>query len=391
MLKKLLIAAVGASTLSITFTVAAVPAVTGEPIIVQHLGKLSWPQDDEITTPYLTQLVSNDVNDLHGDVSCDLIITTPGNYHMALRDAMKGRSDLGLTGLQNQVKSQYDVSVCWTTSPPIGPDHISAEDVQIKNIHLKGLPALAVGPGNVMDAMAANNQVDGSSRKLILANRGNVILVRADKARKIHNVCDLGGKTRVATPNPILEPGTFGNYSATIFNVADQNNYGCDATKLFNSIFSQDLSRFDFSAFANPYDIAAIQAVFTGKGENARGDQNSPKWVASSRIMHRDIPYALCHNEADAAVIFYHLAKYMKETLGATGCALEIVPMGGTVEDPQPTAVKGNSVGKQFIAKVNGGFPPKVLDARDLIYNFLTSSPVWTQILKEHGMTGPTP
>jgi hypothetical protein len=83
------------------FTTAcfAAPAVTGDPIIVQHLGKLEWPQDDAVTTPYLTQLSANDINDLHGDVTCDLIISTPGNYHMALLDAMKGRSDLGHVGL----------------------------------------------------------------------------------------------------------------------------------------------------------------------------------------------------------------------------------------------------------------------------------------------------
>ena len=97
----------------------------------------------------------------------------------------------------------------------------------------------------------------------------------ADKAKKIHNVCDLGGKTRVATPNPYLEPGSFGNFSGTIFNVADQNDFGCDATELFNSIFSQDLSQFDLSAFDNPYDISAIQKVFSSESEGNYGQKGS--------------------------------------------------------------------------------------------------------------------
>jgi len=386
MLKKLFVICAMSCFSLVSLNSFAVPPVTGAPIIVQHLGKLDWPQDDAVTTPYLTQLVANDINDLHGDVTCDLIISTPGNYHMALRDAMKGRDDLGLVGLQQQVKERFDVTVCWSTSPPIAPEQIPAEDLQFKNIHLQGRPALAMGPGAVMNTLVANGYVDAATRRPLLRNRGNAILVRAAKAKKIKNVCDLGGKTRVATPNPYLEPGSFGNFSGTIFNVADQNDFGCDATELFNSIFSQDLSEFDLSSFDNPYDIRRILKVF-GVGENERG--NPPKWVASSRIMHRDIPYALCHDEADAGVIFYHQAIYVKRVLAETGCNLEIVPMGGTETDPDP--LPGNQVGTLHIAKVAGEFPQKVLDARDLIYDFLTSSTVWTQILADHGMDDPTP
>ncbi|WP_455209657.1 hypothetical protein [Kaarinaea lacus] len=376
----------------------AVPPVTGEPIIVQHLGKVEWPQDDPVTTPYLTQLSANDINDLHGEVTCDVIISTPGNYHMALLEAMKGRSDLGHIGLQEQVKTQFDATVCWSTSPPVSVDQISAEDLQFKNIHLQGRPALAMGPGGVMNSLVGKGLVDVETRQPFLRNKGNVILIRADKAKKIKNICDLGGKIRVATPNPALEPGSFGNFSGTIFNVADQNDFGCDATKLFNSIFSQDISKIDTSGFDNPYDINGVLAVFgvDKKHHHKKDDDDGknkksmvPKWIASSRIMHRDIPYALCHNEADAGVIFYHQAKYLKRELASTGCRLAIVPLGGSETDPQP--LPGNRVGTLHIAKVAGTFPQKVLDARDLVYNFLTSSPIWTQIMADHGMVDPTP
>jgi hypothetical protein len=372
----------------------AVPPVTGEPVIVQHLGKLDWPQDDAVTIPYLTQLSANDINDLHGEVTCDLIISTPGNYHMALLDAMKGRKDLGHTGLQEQVKKQFDVTVCWSTSPPISVDQIPAADLQFKNIHLTGRPALAMGPGGVMNALVEKGYVDKATRQPFLRNQGNVILARADKAKKIKNVCDLGGKTRVATPNPKLEPGSFGNFSGTIFNVADKTNFGCKATELFNSIFSQDLSKIDTSAFNNPYAINGVLAVFgVGENKHKKDDHNkkssTPRWIASSRIMHRDIPYALCHNEADAGVIFYHQAVYLKRELGKKGCNLEIVPLGGTEADPKP--LPGNKVGTLHIAKVSGSFPQKVLDARDVIYTFLTSSPIWTQIMADHGIVDPTP
>lgn len=384
MLKKILMTGLSSCALLSSVGIAA-PAITGDPLVVQHLGKVEWPQDDPVITPYLTQFVANDINDLHGDVSCDLIISTPGNYHMALKDAMKGRADLGLVGLQEQVKSQFNVSVCWSTSPPISPQQIPAENLQYKNINLKGRPALAMAPGGVMNKMIANGLVDGTTAQAFLRNQGNVILIRADKAARINNICDLGGSTRVVTPNPYLEPGSFGNFSGTIFNVADQTSFGCDATTLFTGIFSQDISVFNVAKFNNPYDISDVLAVFTGSKKN----KITPKWVASSRIMHRDIPYALCHNEADAGVIFYHQAVYLKNLFKGTGCDLDIVPLGGTEAAPVP--LPGNRVGTTQIAKVIGNYPQKVQDARDLVYNFLTASPIWTQILADHGMVDPTP
>lgn len=370
------------ATLAFASNASAVPPVTGQPIVVQHLGKIDWPQDDAVTTPYLTQLGANDINDLHGDVSCDLIISTPGNYHMALRDAMKGRPDLQHTGLQQQIKDKLDATVCWSTSPPVAPEQIPAADLQFKNIHLQGRPALAMGPGKVMKKLVAGGLVDAATKQAFLRNRGNAILVRADKAGRIKDICDLGGKTRVATPNPDLEPGSFGNFSSTIYNVADKNDFGCDAKALFNGIFAQDAATIDTSAFDNPYDVGGVMKVF-------HNGAKSPRWIASSRIMHRDIPYSLCYDQADAAVIFYHQAKYVKRELGKTGCKLAIIPMGGTEAAPKP--LPGNKVGKLFIAKVSGNFPAKTLAARDMVYDFMTKSPVWTRIMDDHGMDDPTP
>jgi len=360
----------------------AAPAITGKPIIVQHIGKLDWPQEDATTTPYLTQLSANDINDLHGDVSCDLIISTPGNYHMALKDAMKGRADLKHTGLQETLKKDHNVTVCWSTSPPVGLQQIPAADLQFKNIHLKGRPALAMAPGKLMKKLIKKKHVAAKSKQAFMRNKGNVILVRADQADKIKNVCDLGGMTRVATPNPKLEKGSFGNFSGTIFNVADKNKLGCDAKALFNGIFSQNAASINTSSFANPYDVQGVTKVF-------HNGEKSPRWIASSRIMHRDIPYALCYDEADAGVIFYHQAKYLKREMGKIGCKLDIVAMGGTAEDPKP--LPGNKVGKLFIAKVSGEFPAKVLAARDVIYDFMTKSKTWTKIMADHGMDDPTP
>lgn len=376
------------STLLLSFSTVslAVPPVNGEPVVVQHLGKLDWPADRAVTGPYLTQLVANDINDLHGDVTCELIISTPGNYSMALKDALYGRPDLGHVGLLEQegTPSQFKVSICWSTSPPVSVEQIPAEKLQFKNIDLVGRPALVMAPGGVMNTLVDNGLADGTTRQPFLVNQGNVILIRADKVGMINNICDLGGTTRVVTPHPTLEPGSFGNFSGTIFNVADQNAFGCDATTLFNTIFTQNLSSFDLTVFDAPFNIDGVMSVF-GRGTTPQG--TGAKWVASSRIMHRDIPYALCHDEADAAVIFYHQAKYIKETLKSAMCNLAVIPLGGTYEEPVP--LPGNKVGTLHIAMVEGSFAKKVDDARIKLYDFFTSNPMWGTILNDHGMRQP--
>lgn len=234
-----------------------------------------------------------------------------------------------------------------------------------------------------MNRLLAQGSINESS--IFLRNKGNVILIRKDRVRKIKDICDLKNPSlRVVTPNDELESGSFNNFSGTIFNVADQNDYGCDANELYHSIFSQDLSMIDMSAFDNPTDIDGVLAVF-GRGPDAQ--EHGPRWVASSRIMHRDIPYALCYDLADAGVIFSHQAIYLKQTMASTmNCQLEIVALPGTFEHP-----KGNRFGALHIAKVLGHSNPAVINAQDALLDFFVHSPVWTKILEDNHLLDPSP
>lgn len=374
---------------NVSVVVAAVPAVTGDPVIVKYVGSIDWPQETPVTVPFLTQGDANAINDMHGDVKCDINISTPGNYHMALKDAMYGRPDLGHTGLVDQIKVLNGATICWTTSPPISEEQIPVENVQFKNVNLTGLPALAMAPGKKMNNLVAKGFVDPGTRQAFLRNRGNVMLVRADRRKRVKDVCSLAKRSlRLVTPRPpgstASEAGSFGNFSGTIFNVIDQNaDLACneDATKIFESIFSQDISKIDTEDLNNTFNHKKIVKVYK---------QDDVRWVASSRIMHRDQPYALCNNYADVGVIFYHQALYLKNTMAPLGCDLEIVPFHPQGTAPE-TTLSGNRIGTLHIAKVVGAFPQKALDGRDLIYNFLTSSPIWTQIMDDHGMDDPTP
>jgi len=148
---------------------------------------------------------------------------------------------------------------------------------------------------------------------------------------------------------------------------------------LFNGIFSQDISKIDLSAFDDPTNIKGVLSVFKrGKGV---------KWVASSRIMHRDIPYALCYDLADAAVIFHHQAVYLKQTMADNmNCKLDLLPLPGTRSDP-----KGNRFGALRIAKILGHDDSNVQQAQDAVFDFFVNSPVWTQILNDNYLEDPSP
>lgn len=375
--------------LLISFGAVAVPPVTGEPVIVKFIGSIDWPQETPVSVPFLTQGDANALNDMHGVVHCDINISTPGNYHMALRDAMYGRPDLGHVGLVDQISALNGATICWTTSPPINEEQIPVQNVQFKNINLRGLPALAMGPGGKMNNLVAKGLVDPDTRQPFLRNRGNAMLVRADRTHKIKDICSLANPSvRLVTPRPPgnsgSEPGSFGNFSGTFYNVMNENaDLKChaQATGIFASIFGQDLSEIDTEDLDDAFNHKRMLKVY--KSDHVR-------WVASSRIMHRDQPYALCNDYADVGIIFYHQALYLKRTLASLGCELEIIPFhpDGTVPE---TDLPGNRIGTLHIAKVVGEFDQKTLEGRDVIYNFLTTSPIWSQILADYGMDDPTP
>ena len=384
--------------LSITLmsnSVSAVPAVTGEPLIVDYIGSIDWPQETEVTAPFLTQGDANKNIDLHGEVTCDVIISTPGNYHMALNEAMRGlpglidpATGLEFVGLAVQIKKRLGLTTCWTTSPPVNEEQIPAERLQFSNVDLVGRPILTMGPGGKMDNLISKRLVVGTTKSAFMRNRGNAMLVRADKANLINSVCDLGKDgIRLVTPRPkdgsgAGEPGSFGNFSGTIYNTAV--TVGCRAAPLFDTYFTQSLSNLNLTGLRNPFNHAAFIETFRQPGL---------RWLASSRIMHRDQAYALCNGMADVGVIFYHQALYLQNEMYKLGCKLVLKPfeLGGTVPE---TALSGNKIGTLFVAHVtdpSNSFTAAQITARDFIYKFLIGNPLWEKLLNKYHMDFPTP
>ena len=336
-------------------SVYAVPAITGAPHIVTPPTLLDWPNDFKGTTPFLTEPTANRLNDLHGQIGqCDIVLSTAGNYHMALREIWQ-------VYLTNNAKDLDIKTWFYTTSPPISPQQITNKTVQFGNLNLNCVPQVAVGPKKLIKKLTDLKVIQGKPVK-ILKNYGNVILVKKGNPKNIKSVWDLGrADVTLVTPNPKMESGSFGNFSGTIYNIAKNDvnpPANMTAEKLFDSIFNSDQS-------------------------NCGSGNKKCNWVSGKRIMHREQPWAVNSGAADAGLIFYHLALYFTRTFPDK---FEIVPLGGTAENPKP--VKGNKVGVLQAVRIKGKWTKNQKRAQDKLIETFQSDD-FTAALIKHGIRRP--
>lgn len=326
---------------------AEMPKITGKPVI-DAPPMLEWPLDGGAAKPSLHNPTSNALYDLHGKVDgCDLVLSTEGNYHMALHDVWP----LVLA----KFKDDPLRNALYTTSPPVVVPQLEKGVVQFDNLDVRCRPSVAVGNKAVIDKLAAAGANDGEAQPLY-QDLGEVILVKNGNPKKIAGVWDLGRDgVRLVTPNPELEPGAYQSYRDAIYNIAkaDPNPpKGWTAEKLIDTIFN-----------------------------GASGDPQ--KWLAGPRIHHRDEPWSVAYGRADAAVILYHLGRYTKESFPA---AFDIVPLGGTTDDPKPLA--GTKIGTRFVVALKGDWTPKQLAARSALIDTLMSED-FSAALERHGLKRP--
>ena len=340
--------------LALSTSAFAAPKITGEPHIVSPETLLDWPADFPGAKSYLTEPTSNRLNDLHGEIGeCDIVLSTAGNYHMALRELWQVYLNKYARDLD--IKNWY-----YTTSPPIAPIQIANKNVQFGNLDMRCIPQVAVGPAKLIKKLTDMGVVEGKPVK-ILKNYGNVIIVKKGNPKHIKTVWDLGRPdVTLVTPNPKMESGSFGNFSGSIYEVAKHDPNppaGMTAEKLFNSIFNSN--------------------------QNNCGTEEKCKWVSGKRIMHREQPWAVANGEADAGFIFYHLALYFTQVFPDK---FEIVPVGGTADKPEP--LEGNKVAVLQAVRIKGNWSDKQLKAREQLMKAFQSDD-FTTILEKHGIRRP--
>lgn len=325
---------------------AALPAITGKPTLdVPPL--LAWPHDRGDVEPNLNDPTSNVLFDLHGDIDrCDMMFSSEGNYHPALQDVWP----LFLA----RFKDKPLVNAFYTTSSPMFVPQIQNGVVQIGNVYAKCRPQLVAASDDALKKLQAAGLAEGEPIPLY-QDRGVVILVKKGNPKKIRGVWDLArADVRYVTPNPTHEPGAFKRYLENLHGIAanDPNKpAGMTADKLIEAIFNQP--------------------------------QATAKWLTGARIHHRDVPWSIAHGRADAGVIIYHLGRVSQQTFPDR---FEIVPLGGTADDPKP--LPGTKTGVRSLLRVKGEWTPRQRDATEALIETL-GSPEFSAILARRGLARP--
>ncbi len=341
------IALISLSVMASASALAAMPKITGIPVI-DTPKLLQWPTDQGTRQPNLDDPTADVLWDFHGTLDhCDLLLSTEGNYHMALHDIWPMfLARFPDDPLQNAF---------YTTSPPVVIPQLKNGVVQFGNLYATCMPSVAVASKRVIDKVLASGVTDGPAYP-IYQDRGEVILVKHGNPKHIQSVWDLGRKgVRLVTPNFTLEPGAFNTYAETIYAIAAHDPHpprGWSAEKL-------------------------IDTVFNGASHDPQ------KWLEGARIHHRDEPWSVAYGKADAAVFLYHLGRYTQQTFPET---FDLVPLGGTLENPQPLA--GTKVGIREVVALKGNWSAKQLKARDALIKTLRSTQ-FTDILEKHGLSRP--
>lgn len=321
---------------------AELPAIKGKPAI-DTPSLLMWPRDRGDVMPNLDDPTSNVLFDLHGDLThCDLLLSTEGNYHMALHDLWPS--------FLAQFKTRPLHNAFYTTSPPVALPQVKNGVLGFGNLSITCPPSLAVASKKVIDKLVAAGMVEGEPIPLY-RDRGDVILVKRGNPKHIRTVWDLGRPdVKLVTPNPALEPGAFEAYAKVIYGLALNDPTppkGWTAERLINVIFNQQ----------------------TGK------------WLAGARIHHRDVPWSVAMGHADAGLLLYHLGKYTTETFPQR---FDSINLGGTPDQLS----EGITTSVRYIAKLKGNWNPVQEEAREVLVKSLLSDE-FTRILNTRGLARP--
>lgn len=328
-----------------------IPEITADPVVLGQK-TLVWLREGGTDTipqrpfgfPDLTGQ-ANVLDDWHMQTSpddWDLLVSTAGNFHRFLNAFYR---QVYLPANPLVAAGQWGYS----TSPPVSIQQLdNGGRLSFGNMEIRGIPMVVMGPNGIMNAVVEGGYADGE-RARILSNFGNVLLVRAGNPHDIRDIWDLARPNiHVVTSNPETEPGSFGNYSSSIFHIA----------------FRQ--------VEAETGDIAQAERRASGlfnKVFNPPKNKKRKKWVVGDRIHHRDVPQALANGEADVGPIFYHLARTAME---ANPGMFEIVPLGGMADDPQP--LLGNRVATMQAIRIAGDWTLEQRLNRDNFFSAITNS-----------------
>jgi len=237
--------------------------------------------------PSLTAPGSNISLDFHGDPNAaELVVFSDGNHHMALGECVA-------TFLSANPDAK---DVFYTTTPP-GPLVAALEKgaLHIGNLTLSVRPHVFIGPGEILDTLAASGVMDG--HRAFAESRGCAFLVRKGNPKDVSSAADFfRDDVRIAISNPESEKASFQVYAETLEALAGEE--GKDGLAL--------------------------------KMRLSSGDDSV---VYSQVIHHREVPEIIAQGKADVAMVYYHLAlRYVR----IFPEVFDMVTPAGVPDDPGP-------------------------------------------------------
>ena len=247
---------------------------------------------------------SNMMLDFHGDPrNAEFVLFSDGNHHMALKETMEKFRQKILDGKD----------IFFTTTPPAPLVRlVEGEKLQIGNLVLCLTPHVFMGPGHVLDSLVRKGYME--EYQPFVRNQGSVLLVQKENPKEIRSIHDLEREDiTVFISNPEREGASFEGYRDTLVNLS---GYG---------------------------DMMNRIRVVYGK-----------------TIHHREAPEAVFLGEADAAILYYHLALHYTRQFPETFRIVPLTespvsesPVAESPEQPDPAA--GNITGTTYAGTISGG------------------------------------
>jgi len=291
---------------------------------------LTWPDETinhGIKFPKWGRHDSNFCLDFHGDpLTANLVVFSDGNHHMALRETMQRFSE-----------NFSDVEdIFYVTTPP-GPivKLLRHGKLQMGNLVFSIIPHIFISPPHVL-----NNLVDDGfmiTHVLFMKNQGSVLLIKKENQKNIKGIADLArDDVRLFLSNPVAEAVSYNGYLETLQKLIKKEKI--DPTFLF--------------------DQTARSRIIYGE-----------------TIHHREAPESVHSGIADVAIVYYHLALRYTRIFPSF---FEIIPLGGTVNNPQPFS-------ENVISHTHAGIIGDGGKWGSMFLNFLLSDTV-KEIYKYHGL-----
>ena len=315
-----------------------------------------------LSIPSLTQTHYNEVLDVHSTLSAasaELILSTNGNWHSALRRLLAEQ----YFPAHPTVAGSYLV----TTSPPISLAQLQTGRVKVGNVlYTQAQPHVVVAPGAELNGLQAAGYLSGP-RVNVIRTYGSVIL-RRHGDHKVESFWDLRKikAGRFASSDP-SEGGSYTNYRDSLYNIALNNPRKPGLT---------------------PAEVAEEAAELRAQLFDDEGV------VTLGPPMHRSVPHSIAAGDADVGLFFLHLAvAAMRENPGVFEAVYLAGDVTGVTDDPDvlaqgQTPLVGNAVGTFAVSRTNVPATAAQVTAREDLITAL-QSPAFTQILAESGLRRP--